>query len=218
MPRLRIKDLETFSKAQGISLYIWYVSETEEELAALLSSEIFRFADAQSRFTSSSRRCEWLATRVLLAGEAQLCSDIVYDAQGRPSLSAFPDKHISISHSRGYVALAIAPFPLGIDIEVDAARAHRLRSKFLSESELQLIPQIAARYAEVDESRAAVMLWSGKEAFYKKDESQTLVALSDIELTLSHDTLKARNKPQDCAPLSTLSFLLTPDFVLALCR
>ncbi len=218
MPLFTTKELESFSEGLGISLYLWRITEAEEELIQMLPDNSACVSEVRKRFASSSRRCEWLVPRVLLFREAQLASGILYEANGHPYLSAFPDKFISISHSRGYVALAIATFPIGIDLEVKGSRAYRLREKFLNENELQLLSPMAQMYKGVNEEVAAVMLWSAKEAFFKKDESQTLVALSDIELTLSDDVLVARNKLEKLGKPSSLSFLLTSDFVLSVCR
>ena len=43
--------------------------------------------------------------------------DITADAQGRPTLPGRPDVHLSVSHCRQVVALALAAAPLGVDVE-----------------------------------------------------------------------------------------------------
>ena len=70
------------------------------------------------RFTAAHRRLEWLAVRVLLYTLSGEEKEIAYHPSGKPYL-ADDSASISISHTKGYVAVALG-LPgreVGVDIE-----------------------------------------------------------------------------------------------------
>lgn len=87
--------------------------------------------------------------------------EIVRSAAGKPYLPD-SDVHFSLSHSHDWIAMAVAPTPIGVDIE----RASRMREKHLkwfSQAEQQA-------YAEGLVSLA--QLWTLKEAYVKQTGSK----------------------------------------------
>ena len=64
-----------------------------------------------------------------------------------------------ISHTRGYVAMAISRRCIGIDIEHFSDKVLRVRQKFLNEAE--------ARHIEADNVALNIAAWTAKEALYK---------------------------------------------------
>lgn len=82
---------------------------------------------------------------------------IAHRPDGAPYLEGMPDVYISISHSVHYAAIALAPFPIGIDIEEPREQLRRVASRVLSDSEL----------AAADTLPSLLHAWTVKEALYK---------------------------------------------------
>ena len=85
---------------------------------------------------------------------------------GRPFL---PDQTLqfSISHTDHFAAVMVSQTnDVGIDVEVVSERAHRVRRKFLSETEEQLIKRYALS-EQPTEDHLYTMAWSIKEAAFK---------------------------------------------------
>lgn len=78
-------------------------------------------------------------------------------ADGSPWIEAFPGQHISVSHSRGLAVLAVAPMPVGVDVEDPRPTLLRVAGRFLSEAEHQ-------HYSTLPQLLEA---WTLKEAAFK---------------------------------------------------
>ena len=107
---------------------VWRVSETYGELCALLPRATVE--EAESRFAAPHRRQEWLAVRALLRQLAGRGAEVCYLPSGRPRL-ADGSACISISHTRGYVAVILGRGTVGIDIEQYGPRVHRVADRFM---------------------------------------------------------------------------------------
>lgn len=118
----------------GLLVGVWKTEETVEQLLALLGN-ISMYEKDLEHFTSDMRKYEWLAVRVLLK---TLCGEekkVVYLPSGKPYL-ADGSAHISISHTNGYVAVALHPTEeVGIDIERYGVRVCRVVSRFVRPDE-----------------------------------------------------------------------------------
>lgn len=164
-------------------LLFWQTTETEAELLALLPPQHNYGAQAAALAASPRRRAEWLTVRVLLHRALGQDAQIAYLPTRRPYLTHSP-LNLSVSHSHGYVALALAPYPVGMDIELWGTRALRLSPRFLTPEEQNLLSP--------DPERQAVMLWSAKESAYKFFDPPGLTVSEDIQLTREPDaTLRA---------------------------
>lgn len=171
-------------------IYLWNLAESPQELLALLPSNR-NYADEITRFRSVQRQREWLSTRVLLHTVLGHDVFIAYDEVGAPFLQRrSPNKMeishalpaVSISHSRQWIALAVAhaDVTIGIDLETISERADRVIHKFLSSAEQQLLSC----------SHSATHLWCAKEATYKLCHHKGLRFLGDMQLTIESDTLQ----------------------------
>lgn len=109
-----------------------------------------------ARFQNDNRRNEHLAWRRIIRRELGRATLIEYNEVGAPTVDT-PNRHISVAHSRGMVAVAIADERVGIDIETSERNFERAASRFLSEEERALCS---------DELWPA-MVWTAKEAMYK---------------------------------------------------
>lgn len=138
---------------------IWKMEETFDDLLLQFINPS-QILEQMQHLTAPFRRLEWLSVRALLK---ELCGEekqVAYLPSGKPYL-ADQSYQISISHTKGYVAVILNPSKkVGIDIEQYGDRILKLRSKFLSEKE------IAAIYSD-KEVLHLLLHWSAKETMFK---------------------------------------------------
>ena len=139
--------------SDGTQIGLWPTDSSAHGLLALCQA---KGIPTNGMPHAEARQVEWLAERLLLdemTGDAAL----THDPQGNPRLPG-SDIHISISHTRGMVVVALNDdHPIGIDIEHEGRSAMRVRLRFLHGDELEQIT-----------SPAEVLLaWTAKEAIYK---------------------------------------------------
>ena len=159
-----------------VSVHLWEIEETVDELVALLPDSSVLVQPPYVNFKSTSRQKEWLAVRALLAQAVNPSVSIIYNEHGRPFLSPRLSE-CSVSHTKGYAALALSSKEVGMDIEQISGRAYRLTDHFLQDEEMALV--------EMDNPETmAVLLWSAKESVYKLYDIEGLELKSDIRLTL----------------------------------
>jgi phosphopantetheinyl transferase len=138
---------------------VWKVNESAAELLSLLTQTPADFLFPEKIHTES-RKTEWLAVRVLLKELLGKETAIAYHPNGAPYL---PGKElaISISHTKGYVAVLLPDTPpAGIDIEYRANRILKIRSRFLS-------PEEDSRIDPAHEADHLLIYWCAKEALFK---------------------------------------------------
>ncbi|MFD3675923.1 4'-phosphopantetheinyl transferase family protein [Streptomyces sp. NPDC058613] len=82
---------------------------------------------------------------------------------GRPSLAEAPGTGVSLAHTRGWVAAAAAPGPVGVDLEAVDGRPLDWRAAAQACTEKEL----AALRAAVDPRRAFLRQWVRKESLVK---------------------------------------------------
>lgn len=137
---------------------LWRLRESSEELSVLCplsSSEL----ETCVSFRNEQRRREWLASRVLLRELMGAGRHILYRSSGRPHLEG-DGRCVSISHTRGFVALRLSTLPVAIDVEYRSGRARRLFERFAAPGEAGLLEGR-------DEETTAMIIWSAKEALFK---------------------------------------------------
>ena len=159
---------------EGGGIAIWHITETSEELYALLATHRY---DAQlADKTHEARRAEWLAVRLLVKELFGPECEVAYHPTGRPYLKG-SNIHISISHTKGFAAVAYHhDAPIGMDIEYISSRVERISSRFTTEGE--------ASYIDVHDEHARQMYhlinWSAKEALYKLFDSPSLAEFREV--------------------------------------
>ena len=159
---------------EGGGIAIWHITETSEELYALLATHRY---DAQlADKTHEARRAEWLAVRLLVKELFGPECEVAYHPTGRPYLKG-SNIHISISHTKGFAAVAYHhDAPIGMDIEYISSRVERISSRFTTEGE--------AAYIDVHDEHARQMYhlinWSAKEALYKLFDSPSLAEFREV--------------------------------------
>ena len=195
------------------SVAIWQITESEEELMAPLFAGDVLLEEARGRFKAVSRRLEWLSVRRLMH-ELGVTSPIAYLPSGRPYLKD-DARHISISHTRGYAAVAISELnPIGIDIEQRTDKVCRVREKFLSRVEKLFLP------LEKKNVEAMLVVWTTKEAMFKLMDKPGIAfdehfhvspfELADEGCLQAHETMTEEQKRFQ------FTYQLYPDFVLSL--
>ncbi|MCO5260245.1 MAG: 4'-phosphopantetheinyl transferase superfamily protein [Crocinitomicaceae bacterium] len=100
-------------------------------------------------------------------------SPINYKKTGQPYLENFPDLHLSISHSKGWIAVYISDKPIGIDIEFENPRIMYGVTYYINKDEEQFIDTIQDLH----------IVWGAKEAFYKWKEGKIADSKNDITIT-----------------------------------
>ena len=108
------------------------------------------------RFQNERRRSEHLAWRRIVRRELGRNISISYNDVGTPVVDT-PNRWISVAHSAGYVAVAIADRAIGIDIESSERDFEYAKGRFMSQAEIALS----------DDRLWAGYVWIAKEAMYK---------------------------------------------------
>ncbi len=138
---------------------IWHITESEKELNTPLTLESYsqkRLSDMKSEI----HRRAYLSVRHLLAIAQYTDADLIYDENGKPSLS--DGVNISITHSYEYAAIILGANAVGIDIEKQRDKIIRIASKFISDKEFEYLNENAPNYI-----KNLTVIWGAKEAVYK---------------------------------------------------
>ena len=145
----------------NISLAIWQITESHDELQAMLPSEILTDAELAS-ISHPQKQIEFFCSRLVIKHLANSL-DVKYlgikkDEHGKPYLAG-SKWQISITHTSKYVAAVMHPSEsLGVDMEKPSEKIRRIAHKFLSETE---------RTEAEDDIEKLCVYWSAKEALYK---------------------------------------------------
>ncbi len=135
--------------------------------------EVFLFENEKnslSNFKNHSRKSEFLGIRDL-RNRFFPDSEINYTDEDKPYLSNSND-FISISHSTNFLALASAPYPIGIDIEECNERIFKIKDRFLSETEKMII--------NTNDISSLTAAWCIKEALFKLGEEKGVDFKKDL--------------------------------------
>ena len=190
------------------------MEEGESELMARLPASV---SQGVERFAASHRRLEWLSVRLLLItmlGRQDVADALIgYTPAGAPYLLDHTHA-LSISHTKGYVAVMLAPWGShpGIDLEQWGERVCKVASRFMREDE---------EVPLYHESPVAALLlhWSAKEAMYKSMPQQEAVDFKQhlrifpfpIAAEGRFDAQEYRTSLQQ---RYSMAYRLYPDFVL----
>lgn len=177
------------SSAPGI-LRLWFSKVSGSTLAAENAVPQMLSLSEQDRLNaigSKTRRREYLLSRAMMRHALSQCFPhlehewLVEDRpQSTPVVSNLPaGRHISLSHSRGFICFAISACPLGIDIE--AADRERdfaaLAEVFMNDDEMACLAANDSQQADY-----FYRVWSAKEAYYKmlSRSEQSAISLKQI--------------------------------------
>ena len=137
--------------------------------------------------SNPKRKNEFLGVRHL-RNQLKIKSPILYHSSGRPYFSA-NELALSISHTKDFIALASAVFPIGIDIEQKDRDAARIINKFAREDEKVLCTDNPKEWY--------LQLWCAKEAIYKLVGIENLSFKNEIHI-------QTRQKEEETTFLSAI--------------
>lgn len=137
-------------------LAVWQITETEDFF--------FREASVMPLINNDHKRLQHLAGRYLLKIiEPSFPINKIEILQSKKPHLPGKEFHFSISHCRDYVAVFIALQPVGIDVELVDEKVNRIKNKFLSVEELQLLNGLdSSEYL-----KTLTLFWSCKETMFK---------------------------------------------------
>ena len=193
---------------------IWKMEEEEAELLTRLPQVV---SEGVERYKAPHRRLEWLSVRLLLLTllhrEESDEPLIGYSPSGAPYLLD-GSKAISISHTKGYVAVMLTPPAQkpGLDIEQWGDRVCKVAPRFLREDEVTPIYH--------DSPVAALLVhWSAKEALYKAlDEQEAVDFKAHLRLfpfaMATEGEMEAQEYRSQAQRRYRMAYRLYPDFVL----
>jgi 4'-phosphopantetheinyl transferase len=168
-----------YQASSNTNLLVWHITEDE----AFLSEGIALTDLCVNRLTSMKsdiHRRGFLSVRHLLAAAGYTPNALLYDAFGKPHLS--DGTFISISHSHEFSAIALSDRPIGVDIEKEGSKIHRIAPKFLHSNE----------FTDNASDRIRTSQWCIKESAYKVFGKKGLSFLKDIRTTeMDSDNPKA---------------------------
>jgi len=122
--------------------------------------ETFLFDDEKEKLSNlknEKRRLEFCAIR-FIRNQKNIPFSIAYNPIGAPYLVGSP-MHVGISHSNVLVGLALAPFKVGLDIELISDRILTIKNRFTTSQEVALF--------SYTEAMNFTIIWTIKEVLYK---------------------------------------------------
>ncbi len=149
-----IKDILSLDELQG------RVSQLEWELSA--------------RYTSTTRRQEWLSWRLFLREELEQNCKIEYTELGAPYIVDSP-LFLSVSHTKKSVAIVLSDTTCAIDMELKSRNFAAVKSRYLTAEECDII-------SAATNPIALAVAWSAKEAAYKYSAEAALDMTRDITI------------------------------------
>lgn len=187
---------------------LWKLTESPEALWAQLGHKSW-YEEDLARMKSPSRQAEWLATRLLLREMLGHEARIAYHPSGAPYLPDEPFQ-LSLSHTRGFVALTLSVERTGIDIEYRSERVRKIRSRYLSPTEEAFInPQ--------HETEHLLVCWCAKEALFKVVDLPEVDFLEHLHILpfpyATSGTLTAYESRSDHQQAFTFQYEVTEAFV-----
>lgn len=152
------------SPSDNAYFFEWAKNDTAVSILSLRENhplkETFLFDDEKEKLSllkNEKRRMEFCAIR-FIRNQKNIPFSIAYNPIGAPYLAGCP-VNVGISHSNDLVGLALAPFKIGLDIELISDRILGIKNRFTTSQEMALFS-----YTEVIN---LTIIWTIKEVLYK---------------------------------------------------
>lgn len=201
--------LLTQIKGDFWSLGVWRMEESLTALQDELSNTTL-FEEATKQFTSLHRQLEWLSVRVLLYHLLHEHKEIGYLPSGKPYL-VDGSYHLSISHTKGYVAVILGSTPVGVDIEQYGQRVHKVAHKYMREGE-------TVHPYQADDTWSLLLHWSAKEVMFKCMNTAEVDFRKHLYIEpfvpQEQGSFNAHEYRTELQQSFKIDYLLHPDFVL----
>ena len=144
-----------------VQIGVWKIEESPDQLLEMLHLTPME-EKIYNTIKNEERKKQWLSYRVTIKKLLNLGKilDINYDKQGKPKILNHYLR-ISVTHSGCFSAAILhKDKPTGIDIEKISPRIKRIKTKFLSQQELNEI-------SDPDNTEVLHIYWGAKEVIYK---------------------------------------------------
>ena len=159
-------------KILNTHIYVWKMTSSYEDQiknpllnsAELISAKVLK---------NEKRKKEFLSSRIALKNIFNKELELKHHKSGKPFIKEA--KHLSISHSSNFLALAFGEENIGIDIEKPQNRMVKLMPKILSEIEFM-------EFKKEPSIDLACKLWGAKEAILKYVGDKNLNYKEDIKV------------------------------------
>lgn len=189
---------------------VWKIEESSSTLFSMLKHPEIYEKELEHKRTES-RRCEWLAARVLLEHLAGGFHEVKYDINGAPFIE---DKnvYISISHTKGYAAVLIQDHPhAGIDIEQRSERVLKVQKRFINKKEEESIDSN-------NPIEQLLVYWCAKETLFKMIGEKEVDFLKHLHVHPFEYDIKGRLKTSETRTIFCrdyeMIYMIEKDFVL----
>lgn len=198
---------------EGATWGIWEVTESIDELLSRLT-QVSCVPEELGRLVCEGRRMEYVAVRVLLKELLGEECRIAYYPSGKPYLVNH-SHFITISHTKGYVAVGLHPSKeVGIDIEQVAERVRKVKTRFVHKDEL---PGFSNHEPQI-QLFELLLLWSAKETMFKVLNASEVdfvehLQVGDFEVQ-SCGTFIGHEFKTSCHKTFTIHYQTHPKFVL----
>ncbi|WP_062056859.1 4'-phosphopantetheinyl transferase family protein [Aquimarina longa] len=150
---------KTITIDESTNVLIWKIEESYESLCEGI--ELTEYCQNRvDSMKSDIHRRGFMSVRHLLAVLGYTDHDLYYDELGKPHLK--DEKQISITHSYEYAGVIISDHPVGIDIEKQREKIHKIAHKFVNEFEKDYVAQ-----QDFEKTRVLTIIWGAKESLYK---------------------------------------------------
>ena len=206
------ESLRQIADTMNIRLALRLNTGSEAELLQPISGA-WQKIYARSLPTQPMRRRERLCAAAMVAEMLGGEYGIGHDDAGRPYAclagSAQAVGCLTVSHSKTFVAVGWSETPLGIDLECTTDRPLRLASRFLHKDEMSLIDRLP-----YSAQTAALMLWTAKEAAFKRFSRQGATTLSDLVLQMDDEGQTTALYDGDTA---SLTFVVEKEWTMCVC-
>lgn len=155
-------------------LAVWQITESHDELQAMLPSEILTDAELAS-ISHEQKQIEFFCSRLTIKYLADKLgiryAGIKKDEYGKPYLTG-SEWQFSLTHTAEFVAVVMHENrPLGIDMEQPSEKLSRIAHKYLSEAE---------RTDASNDLDKLCIYWSAKEALYKLYGKRKVIFIDNL--------------------------------------
>ncbi len=139
------------------TIFLWKITETFEDLFDEVQLTDINYIRLNTMKSELHQR-GFLSVRKLLQHCGYTDFDLIYDQSGKPFLK--DGKHISISHSHEFSAIALSDENIGIDLEIVKEKVLRIAPRFMDISHLENL-------SEHEILKKATVVWGVKESIFK---------------------------------------------------
>lgn len=139
-------------------LAVWKITESIDTLHEIIQTYVFEKPELKKTSNEILIK-QQLAVRILIFNFFNQYN-MFYDEKGKPFLDN--GYHVSISHSNDYAVILLdKKNPCGVDIEKISSKVERIKHKFLSKKELDVVSK------KNNDLELLTIMWCAKETLYK---------------------------------------------------